>query len=129
MAIKSSLLLIAFIIFLSCNHGAKRNSNELSNGFLTGDWANDKCGCHGLRNRELAIKLIDENALKNSSREKFLGVFNRPDTVKNSEDGQMLVYYFNSHCKDGKILSESDRCYANFYFKRNKLIFTDFICE
>jgi len=124
-------LLIITLFYLCTGYQNNSHSTEFKNTeqVLTNDWIKDKNGCLKLRNKELAYKLIEENNLKNKSKEEFLKVFgvaNKNDTIKNNE---ILIYYFDCVCFSNQLKENGDKCYANFYFEKEQLKSEEFICE
>lgn len=92
-------------------------------------WSKDKNGCLQLRSRALADSLIEKYDLKTSSKETFLKVFHTPDTTQQTDNEEVLIYYMQSDCVNGRPVKESDHCWAEFYFKHNKLNGRNFPCE
>lgn len=92
-------------------------------------WIKDKNGCLGIRNQKLAKTMIDQSDLMGSSETDFMKVFGPPDTTTEDNDIRMLIYYWGSMCEQNKPATGADKCYARFYFKKDRLSSTDFICE
>jgi hypothetical protein len=93
-------------------------------------WGRDSLGCKQLRTEQLAQQMVEDGKLMNDSKEKFLSVFYNPDTTAAQvERGYMLIYYMNNMCEKGRQIPNSDKCYATFYFRNNKLVDMDFTCE
>lgn len=65
----------------------------------------------------------------NNTEERFLKVFHAPDEEFRTQIQQVLRYYFNSKCEQGKLISTDDMCYAEFYFRDGKLAETNFECN
>ena len=77
----------------------------------------------------MALQLIGSYKLMNNTEEHFLKVFPSPDEEFRTQIQQVLRYYFNSKCQKGELISGSDMCYAEFYFRAGKLVETNFECE
>lgn len=73
--------------------------------------------------------MIDEYDLMGDSETDFIKVFGSPDTTTEENDMRTLIYYWGSMCENSKPTTGADKCYAQFYFKKDKLSSTDFICE
>jgi len=134
MATKTFLLSIGIILLLqSCNSQpngkVKTNNPTTSNEEVTNDWKKDKVGCLKLRTEQLATTLIKNNQLVNATKERFLKVFGSPNETQDREGKEVLIYYFDTVCVDGKLKQAGDKCYANFYFVGNSLGYQEFICE
>ncbi|MEO6521201.1 MAG: hypothetical protein ABIN91_05975 [Mucilaginibacter sp.] len=113
--------MVALLLFVGCS------SNKI--GSLDNRWSKDTCGCSRIRDTKLADKLLKDYQLMNNTKVAFLNVFGEPDTIKESDGSEVLVYYWGTVCSNNKIIKESDRCYADFYFKDDKLISNSFPCE
>ena len=112
-----SLLIMAALLFYSC----KLKPNE--------GWIKDKNGCQGIRNDKLAKAMIDQYDLTGDSENDFMKVFGLPDTTTEDNGVRVLTYYWGSMCENNKPVKESDKCYAQFYFKDDELSSTSFSCE
>jgi hypothetical protein len=126
-----SLLVLLSLIFLSCNGQETSKSKETKKQSInhTNDWKRDEYGCLKLRNKKLADSLIKKHNLEQETVEKFEQVFGQPNDTKVVNTQNVLIYYFDCICKENTIVKNSDKCYAEFYFKNNKLIDKIFLCE
>lgn len=115
---------ILILLFLfSCK------KNNVNFGDIDNDWKVDSIGCAGLRNPDLAKKLININNLEHKSISNFEVVFGNPNEIRESFLEKTYVYYYSSFCKDGKLVKNSDKCYAEFYFINSNFESVSFICE
>lgn len=126
--------LAMLFLFADCHSPSNEPSKEPDKTRQTtpvsNDWIRDKEGCLKLRNIELAHKLIEENNLKNGTKDSFFKVFGIANKVDSSTaNEEVLIYYFACVCINNKINMEGDKCYANFYFEKGKLKSEEFICE
>jgi len=126
-------MLIGISVFMlvfqsSCSSSANKQK-AIADTALFSKWVQDSVGCKQLRNKDLASRLVKDNNLMHDTKERFLEVFQAPNEKTNSEDAEILKYYFNTRCENGKLAPNSDKCYANFYFKSNKLVEIHFVCE
>lgn len=106
------------LLFCSCV------SKQISN-----DWSKDQNGCLQLRSRDLADKLVKQNGLMNDAEDNFLKVFGNPDTISQTNDAKILIYYINNMCENNHPLKDSDKCWAEFYFESGRLKSYNFPCE
>ena len=113
----TAVLIIVALLFYSCK--LKPNPG----------WIKDKNGCLGIRNQKLAKALIDQYDLMGDTESDFIKVFGLPDTTDNQYDKHILIYYWGGICENSKPTKEADKCYAQFYFKDEKLSSADFTCE
>jgi len=65
----------------------------------------------------------------NAAKGKFLAIFKSPNKTEMKGDTDILEYYFDTVCDSTRSLMQSEKCTAKFYFKSDKLVQTDFICE
>ena len=135
---KNSIIPVFVCFIFSCNISCNNNNQISIPGFDNSqvsklemnDWQKDKYGCLKLRTKELAEKLIKKNNLYEKRREDFLQVFGEPNKTKQEGDKYViLIYYFDTACRDGKLQKDSDKCYANFYFSNDKLVRDVYLCE
>lgn len=121
------------LIFLSFSCNSTDNKKIINNNskdlIELNDWKKDKEGCLKLRNEKLANKLIIENNLQNGNKKSFTQVFGVANKIEKRNSEVVLIYYFDSVCKEGNIYEKGDKCYANFYFKEDVLKSQEFICE
>lgn len=110
---------VLFSVLLLCSCASKQINN---------DWNKDQNGCLQLRNKDLANKLIKENALMNGSESNFLKVFGKPDSINQTSDAKILVYYMLSMCENSKPVEDSDKCWAEFHFESGELKSSNFPC-
>ena len=92
-------------------------------------WIKDKNGCLGIRNQKLATEMINQYDLMGDAETDFTKVFGQPDTTTEDNGTRTLIYYWGNICENNNPTTGSDKCYAQFYFKKDKLSSTDFICE
>jgi hypothetical protein len=118
-----TVLAIATLL-IQCRPTTDKRLQTLSNR-----WKKDQNGCMHIRNKELAVKLLNTNGLMNSSKEAFLIVFGSPNETTNLNGADILTYYYGTICEGNKIVPNGDKCYATFYFKDAKLVSTGFPCE
>jgi hypothetical protein len=124
-----SIISALMLLFHSgCSSSSNKQKNSI-NTALSLKWVQDSVGCKQLRSKELATQLIKDNHLMNDTKERFLEVFQAPNEKDNTKDVEILKYYFNTMCENGKLAPNSDKCYASFYFKSNKLVEMHFVCE
>jgi hypothetical protein len=107
------------LLACSCKYPQVKNA-------AVSNWTSDSCGCKNKRTEALANKLIEENGLMNSNKNKFLNVFGSPNEVKKDGDYDILIYYFGTICDNNKPSLGSDTCFAKFYFKSGDLTHTAF---
>jgi hypothetical protein len=126
---KLRLLFLLFTI-IGCNGQEKKSSNQNATvSIYENDWKKDKNGCLKLRNKKLADSLILEFNLELKSMDEFTKVFGVPNITDVSENQDVLIYYFNCLCYKNVPTKNSDKCYAEFYFKDKKFIKKIFLCE
>jgi hypothetical protein len=90
----------------------------------------DSLGCLKKRNKDYSENIIKKYNLKNSNISDFKKIFGTPNAIeKDGSNTEILIYYFDSFCKNNVLQNDSDKCYARFYFRNNKLIDKDYICE
>ena len=127
-----NLYLITFTALVSALFACQSPANQtprFKDSELIAEWAQDSLGCFRFRNEKVAAKLVNDNHLMNKNKGRFLQVFHSPDTTYESNGRETLVYYWGSVCQNDKLVPNSDKCYVNFYFKSNKLIFMEVPCE
>ena len=90
-------------------------------------WRYDRLGCLKLRNESLSETLIDNFELENKPQYRFIEIFGRPNVETERDGDKILIYYFNSTCRDGKFIDSSDYCYAEFIFRFDKLTERNYI--
>lgn len=119
-------ILFIFFLFLNCNKNKKPfNTLQINN-----DWIMDSLGCLKKRNKDYSENIIKKYNLKNSNISDFKKIFGTPNAIeKDGSNTEILIYYFDSFCKNNVLQNDSDKCYARFYFRNNKLIDKDYICE
>ena len=119
----------AFVLLSQISCTSPSDKHGVAVDTLAIKWVKDSIGCKQLRTKELATKLIDGNRLMHDTKERFLKVFQAPNETAQTKDEEVLKYYFNTMCEKGKLVPNSDKCYANFYFKSNNLVEMHFVCE
>jgi len=130
----SNLLAIVMVfLFAGChsqnNESSKQAGKDIQAKYVPNDWIKDKCGCLKLRNEKLAYKLIHENNLTKGTKDDFLKVFGAANKIDNANNKEVLIYYFDCVCVNNNLKDNGDKCYASFYFEKNKLKAESFICE
>ena len=125
------LIILISLTFLSCNgqETNKRKEVEKQSNNHKNNWKRDSKGCLKLRNKKLADSLIKKYDLEQKTIEEFKQVFGDPNDKKIMDTQNILIYYFDCICKDDVIVKDSDKCYAEFYFKNEKLVDKIYICE
>jgi hypothetical protein len=113
------------MLFMLINLACTYNSNRP----VDNDWKKDKCGCKHLRSITMANRMIENYKLKGNSKKAFLNIFGEPDTAYTNGKDENLIYYWGSICFNGHITNESDKCWADFNFKSDKLVSVSFPCE
>jgi hypothetical protein len=124
---KKELFYIKVILILMSFFSCKRKDTNYNS--IVNDWKIDSIGCNGLRNPNLANKLIGENKLEGKNVNDFEIIFGKPNEIRESFLEKTYVYYYSSFCKDGKLVKNSDKCYAEFYFINSNFESVGFICE
>jgi hypothetical protein len=120
---------VFMLVFQSSCSSSTNKQKVIVDTALFSKWVRDSIGCKQLRSKGLASQLIKDNRLMNDTKEHFLEVFQAPNEKANTKDAEVLKYYFNTMCANGKLSPNSDKCYASFYFKSNKLVEMHFVCE
>lgn len=107
-------------MLIGCN---KKIENKTFQNIQTeNDWKKDSLGCNKKRTTELQDKLLNENHLQNSNIEDFENVFGKPNEIEKHDSLTILIYYTSTICNSNqKVIPNSDKGYANFYFINNKL--------
>ena len=128
---RKQIRLLQFILFFSiilqsCETKEKKETKKLE---INQNWISDSLGCLNKRNENLAKKMILKYKLERSSKEKFINFFGKPNDVEKDGNVLILVYYLQTICTNNSINDSSDKCYARFYFGKNRLIDQDYICE
>ena len=90
-------------------------------------WKYDRLGCLKLRNESMSETLIDGFKLESASEYRFVEIFGQPNVKTERNGDKILIYYFDSVCKDNKIIENSDYCYAEFIFRLDKLTKRNYI--
>lgn len=128
---KNSLLIFSAYLFLSCNgQTSSSEPQEIQEQVtLMNDWQKDKNGCLKIRNKELAERLVTENALRSKTKKDFVKIFGEPNQTESEQEQFVLIYFFDCVCQDNEPIKGGDKCYARFYFKQDRLNLEEFICE
>jgi hypothetical protein len=114
--------LVGIFILISCSR-----EREIKPFY---SWINDKYGCKGYRNIELAKSAVSKNEMiNNSSESDVVKIFGEADLVEGNLLNKELFYLSNSNCENGTIIKESDKCYIVFTFELNKLKSISELCE
>lgn len=116
-------LLSLAIFFLGCQQ------HKTPKTYFDSNWVKDSIGCLNLRTKELATKLINSNNLLHDTKTKFLDIFKSPNKIETIRGIEILTYFMGNFCEAGKPIENTDKCYAKFYFKNNRLSDTSFSCE
>lgn len=124
---KKKLFYIKVILILMSFFSCKRNDTNYNS--IVNDWKIDSIGCTGLRNPNLANKLIRENKLEGGNVNDFEIIFGKPNEIRENLFEKTYVYYFNCGCLNNKKIENSDKCYAEFYFIFSNFKSVGFICE
>lgn len=125
--ISSTLLILVALCLLQCKQNSNVGTSKINP--QNSDWTTDSIGCLGLRTRDLALKMIKQNNLMYNNRVKFINIFKHPNKVEKTKDWEILTYYMGNLCENGHTIPNSDKCYAKFYIKDDRLIDLSFTCE
>ncbi len=94
-------ILIALIYFSLLSHCKREIPIE---GFNAQEWKNDKLGCKGERNQQVATLLEQKNMIMGLTEAEILKTMGRPDFQELSKRNQKFYYYYlisGPQCKQG----------------------------
>ncbi|SHM04003.1 hypothetical protein [Flavobacterium saccharophilum] len=116
------LKILSIFFLISC--AKEKNSKPFNK------WIDDKYGCKGYRNIELAKSIVSTNKMiNNSSESSVVKIFGEADLIEGNLLNKELFYLSNSNCENGNLVKESDKCYIVFSFELNKLKSISELCE
>ena len=96
----------------------------------TDEWKKDSLGCLKLRTKRKAEKIIEMLTRDRIDEKKLYQNLGKPNEIKKTPDGgYVLTYYFDSVCRNGKLVNGSDKCYANIYMLFDVYKSVDYIYE
>ncbi|WP_343636026.1 hypothetical protein [Fluviicola sp.] len=129
------ILQIVFMMIMSCvstrntissNDKTIQEVKEVE--ILVENWRTDSLGCKKLRTKQASEIIIDSLKLENRTQTEFLRVFCNPNMIDERDGKQILSYYFDAICRDGKFIDSLDHCIAEFTFKSDRLVGSNYIC-
>jgi len=123
------LILLTMCICLACNAKKKEFNIKKEMVEVGKRWQQDVDGCLKIRSKKLAQSIIKDYNLNGKSVQYFLKIFGSANCIKYLDNKVILIYYFDSVCKENNPVKNGDKCYAKFYFENNKFYKDIYLCE